>query len=43
MAMGETLTGHIASENNYTDLLFKVLYGQKQRRLVDDIILDIYD
>ena len=31
VAMGETLTTHVPTLENYADLLTKVLYGQKRR------------
>eukprot|EP00804_Cyclotella_cryptica_P014689 CCRYP_012691-RE/>CCRYP_012691-RE protein AED:0.35 eAED:0.35 QI:0/-1/0/1/-1/1/1/0/231 len=35
VAMGESLTGRIATDKNVADLLTKVLYGQKRKRIVD--------
>ena len=43
IAMGESLTGHIATDENVADLLTKVLYGQKRKRIVGEILYDIYD
>ena len=43
VAMGESLTGHIATDKNVADLLTKVLYGQKRKRIVGEILYDIYD
>ena len=43
VAMGECKTGHIKTEDNLADLLTKVLYGSRRRRLVKDILLDIFD
>ena len=43
VAMGESLTGHIKTENNLADLLTKVTFGSKQRRLVQGILHDIFD
>ena len=43
VTMADTLTGHIYIDHNYADLLTKVLYGQKRRRLVEGIMFDIYD
>jgi len=43
VAMGESLTAHISSDRNVTDLLTKLLYGQKRRNIVGDILFDIYD
>ena len=42
VAMGESL-GHIPSKENIADLLTKVLYGQKRRYLVSNILYDIHD
>ena len=41
--MGESLVGHIPSKENITDLLTKVLYGEKRRYLVSNILYDIHD
>jgi hypothetical protein len=41
--MGESLTGHIKTENNLVDLLTKVTFGSKRRRLVQGILHDIFD
>ena len=41
VAMGECITKHIPPLLNFSDLLTKVLYDQKRRNLVDDIIFDI--
>ena len=43
MAMGELLCAHVCSEDNYADILTKVLTGQKQWDLVQPILYDIYD
>jgi hypothetical protein len=43
VAMGESLTGHIRTEHNLADLLTKVMYGSKRRRLVQGILHDIFD
>ena len=43
VAAGECLTTHIPTLKNYADLLTKVLYGQKRRRLVGGVLYDIYD
>jgi hypothetical protein len=42
VAMGESLTGHIKTENNLADLLTKVTFGGKRRRLVQGILHDIF-
>ena len=34
IAMGESLTGHIVTDQNIADLLTKVLYGQKRKFIV---------
>lgn len=43
IAMGEALTSHIPTHQNYSDLLTKVLYGQKRKNCVEGIMYDIYD
>ena len=43
VAMGESLVGHIPSKENIADLLTKVLYGQKRRYLVSNILYDIHN
>ncbi len=43
VAMGESLTSHIATDRNVADLLTKVLYGQKRKFIVGEILYDIYD
>ena len=43
VAMGECLIAHVRTENNWADLLTKVLFGRKRRRLVGGILFDIYD
>ena len=43
VAMGESMTAHVPTEYNLADLLTKVLYGLKKRRLVNDILWDVYD
>ena len=42
VAMGEYLTGHIRMEDNLADLLTKVTYGAKCKRLVQRILRDIF-
>ena len=42
VAMGESLTGHVRSEDNQADLLTKVITGQKRRHHVPLILYDIY-
>ena len=41
--MGESLTGHIRSEDNPADLLNKVVTGQMRRHLASLVLYDIYD
>ena len=43
VAMGESLVGYIPSKENIADLLTKVLYGEKRRYLVSNILYDIHD
>jgi hypothetical protein len=43
VAMGESLTGHIGTNKNVGDLATKVLYGQKRRDMVSQLLYDIYD
>jgi len=43
VAMGESLTGHIRTENNLADLLTKVTFGSKRQRLVQGILHDIFN
>jgi len=43
VAMGESLTGHIGKNKNVGDLATKVLYGQKRRDMVLQLLYDIYD
>ncbi len=43
VAMGEILTSHVRTENNFSDFMTKVTYGQKWRHLVGSILFDIYD
>ncbi len=43
VAMGESLITHIKSEDNLSDLMTKVTHGAKCRRLVGNILYDIYD
>ena len=43
VAMGESLITHIKSEDNLSDLMTKVIHGTKRRRLVGNILYDIYD
>ena len=43
VAMGESLVGHIPSKENIAEFLSKVLYGEKRRYLVSNILYDIHD
>jgi hypothetical protein len=43
VAAGESLTSHISTHYNLSDLLTKVLYGEKRRQLVRGLLCDIYD
>ena len=42
VAMGETLTQHIRSEDNLVDLLTKVVTGHKDKHLVSLVFYVIY-
>ena len=43
VAMDEFLVGQIPSKQNVADLMTKVLYGQKRKYLVSNILHDIHD
>jgi len=43
VAMGESLTGHIVTNENIGDLTTKVLYGQKRQYMVLQLLYDIHD
>ena len=43
VAMGETLIGHLRTWFNLSDFLTKVTSGAKRRRLVGEVLYDIYD
>ena len=43
VAMGESLAGHIRSEDNPADLLTKVVIGHKGKHLVSLVLYDMYD
>jgi len=43
VASGESLTSHISTHDNLSDLLTKVLYGEKRRKLVCGLLCYIYD
>ena len=42
-AMGESITSHIRTLLNFSDLLTKVTFGQKRKNLVGGVLFDIYD
>ena len=41
--MEDCLAGHMPSNENVADFMTKVLYGQKRKYLVDNILYDVYD
>ena len=43
VAMSECLTTHVPTARNWADLLTKVLFGKKRRKLVQGVLFDIYD
>ena len=43
VAMGESLTAHIGTNENVGDLAMEVLYGQKRRYMVSQLLYNIYD
>ena len=43
VSVSESLAVHIPSKKNVTDLMTKVLYGQKRRYLVSNILCDVHD
>ena len=43
VAMSETLTGHIRSEDSLANLLTKVVTGQERKHIVSLVLYDIYD
>ena len=43
VAMGKSLAGHIPSSKTVTDLMTKVLLGQRQKYLVSNIHYEIHD
>ncbi len=43
VAIGEILTTHIKTDNNLSDFLTKVTFGQKRRHLVGNVLYDLYD
>ena len=43
VAMGESLTAHIGTNENVGDLAMEVLYGQKRRYMVSQLLYNTYD
>ena len=43
VAMGESLTGNVGTNDNPADLATKVLYGKKRRDMVLKLLYSIYD
>ena len=43
VAMGESLLTHIPTADNWADLLTKVTFGAKRRKLVSGLLYDIFD
>ena len=43
VASGECLTTHCKIRENYSDMMTKVLYGQKKQDNVAQILYDIWD
>jgi hypothetical protein len=43
VAMGEILTSHVRTKNNFSDFMTKVIYRQKRHHLVGSVLFDIYD
>ena len=43
VVMGESLTGHVGTNENCADLATKVLYGGKCRFHVSNFLYNIYD
>ncbi len=43
VAMGEILTSHEQTKNNFSDFMTKVTYGLKRRHLMGSILFDMYD
>jgi hypothetical protein len=43
VAMGEILTSHVRTENNFSDFMTKVTYGRKRHHLLGSVLFDIYD
>jgi hypothetical protein len=43
VAVGESLTGHIGTYENVGNIAMKVLYGQKRRYMISQLLYNIYD
>ena len=43
VAMGESLTAHVPTNDNLADVATKVLFGEKRRHLVRKLLYDLYD
>jgi hypothetical protein len=43
VAMGESLLTHIPTADNWSDLMTKVTFGAKRRKLVGGLLYDIFD
>jgi hypothetical protein len=43
VAIGEILTSHVRTKNDFSDFMTKVTYGRKRRHLVGSVLFDIYD
>ena len=43
VAMGESITSHISTLLNFSNLMTKVTSGQKRKNLVGGVLFDIYD
>ena len=44
MAMGESLTAHVATSDNYADLAMETITNRpKRRHLVGGLLMDVYD
>ena len=43
VAMGKILTTHTKTDNNLSDFMTKVTFGQKRRNLVGSVLYDLYD
>ena len=41
--MGDTNTAHISTHDNGSDILTKVLYGDKRKKFDGEFFYDIYD